>query len=319
MTYELRPLPTRTTDTGEPRRVGIELEFAGLSEERAAQLLAERCGARVARTGTGHRTVQTARFGSCELYLDTRLSDELSELGGDRARRMARAVVPVELVTEPFEPKDLSVLEAVVDAFRQAGAQGSGHSLAYGFGLHLNVEVASLTGSHMARVVTAYALLEDYLRHAAPLDWSRRVLPFTGTYPDALVDALAAARPRTTGALLDLYTAFTVSRNHGLDMLPAFAAIKPDVVWSRLPGDTPVKARPAYHFRLPDSRIDEPDWSVTAEWNRWVWVEEVASQDALMETLCDARMAWTNTAHLSRGRWAEVVGQHLPRNTRSAA
>lgn len=55
-----------------------------------------------------------------------------------------------------------------------------------------------------------------------------------------------------------------------------------------------VKARPAYHYRLPNCLIDEPDWRLAREWNTWVAVERLAA---------DAPAAGRDEPRLSRGRF----------------
>lgn len=45
---------------------------------------------------------------------------------------------------------------------------------------------------------------------------------------------------------------------------------------------------PLTHFRLPDSRIDEPDWSLRQPWQLWRQVELVAANEHLLAALRDA-------------------------------
>jgi hypothetical protein len=41
-----------------------------------------------------------------------------------------------------------------------------------------------------------------------------------------------------------------------------------------------VKPRPAFHYRLPNCMLDEPDWRIAREWNTWVAVERLAHDTA---------------------------------------
>ena len=38
-----------------------------------------------------------------------------------------------------------------------------------------------------------------------------------------------------------------------------------------------VKPRPAFHYRLPNCMIDEPQWTLAREWNLWVMIERLAN------------------------------------------
>ena len=47
-----------------------------------------------------------------------------------------------------------------------------------------------------------------------------------------------------------------------------------------------MSARPTFHYRLPNCRVDEPDWRIAHEWNAWVTVEALAAdEDALHKEL----------------------------------
>jgi hypothetical protein len=48
-----------------------------------------------------------------------------------------------------------------------------------------------------------------------------------------------------------------------------------------------VKPRPAFHYRLPNCMVDEADWTLAEEWNRWVVVERLAYDRAKT-----GRMSW---------------------------
>ena len=85
---------------------------------------------------------------------------------------------------------------------------------------------------------------------------------------------------------IDVYLEETPSRNRGLDMLPFFCQIDEDCVLRALGnGAASIHPRPTFHFRLPDCRVDEADWRLAHEWNRWRLVEVVAADAALLEHL----------------------------------
>jgi hypothetical protein len=70
-------------------------------------------------------------------------------------------------------------------------------------------------------------------------------------------------------------------------------------------------ARPAFHFRLPDCRIDEAGWTLAGEWRRWVAVERVARDTALLRRLGDAWLDDHGLVTLSRQHWAGRAGRIL--------
>jgi hypothetical protein len=300
------------------RRIGLELEFAGLTEEAAARTFADAIGGAVRHEAPRAWICDSAEFGACEVYLDTRFDDKVAALG-DTAVAAMRHLVPVELVTEPFDPAHLRLFNDGVEALREAGAIGSRDGLFLGFGLHLNVEIAAETADHLWRVLTAYALLEEHLRAAHPIDISRRVLPFVRPYPDGLVDALATTRPDTVERLIDLYLDHAPSRDHGLDILPIFKGIDAGRVDAAVHGLTAVKPRPAYHFRLPDCRIDEDGWTVMPAWEWWNTVEAVAADDAQLEALRAARRDWNDRPALGRRPWHKEAAETLDRAAKRAA
>ena len=115
----------------------------------------------------------------------------------------------------------------------------------------------------------AYALIEPWMRGSHPIDFSRRVLPFTDPYPTKLVEAFCDAGFVEPNAAADIYLEHAASRNYGLDMLPIFAWMDEDKVKSALGDGSAVSARPAFHFRLPDCRNDAPEWSLRPGWAPW--------------------------------------------------
>jgi hypothetical protein len=46
-----------------------------------------------------------------------------------------------------------------------------------------------------------------------------------------------------------------------------------------------VRARPTFHYRLPNCDIDEVTWSPAQEWNRWVFVERLGADRTQLNQL----------------------------------
>jgi hypothetical protein len=299
---------------GARRKVGIEIELGDLDEGRVAEIAARLLGGRV-KAGDDHRTrLEGSALGDLEIYLDSAYRAAIEDDLPAPLRALAEDVIPVEIVTPPIDPADIAKLDRLCAALREAGAVGTTDGVLLGFGVHLNVETTGAEVADLLPVLTAFALVEDVLREDG-MDRSRKVLPFTRPYPRDMVRALCSAAFADTGALMQFYLAHAPSRNHGLDMLPILAEIDPDRVADAVQDDA-VSARPAWHYRMPDSRIGDPDWSVGAEWNRWVRIERIAARPDLLERL---RRAWLDHdagAFASRAGWAktcrEVLGQDTP-------
>ncbi|WP_158275455.1 amidoligase family protein [Maritimibacter sp. 55A14] len=297
---------------GAPRRVGVEIEFGGLDTRRAGELVQARFGGRLEVSGPQDVRVRGTKHGDFEIYLDARWRDAADTPLKKAGLELGRAVIPVEIVTPPLPVAALPDLERLRADLRAAGALGSRDGLLLGFGLHFNPEVPALEGTAPVHILTAFALIEDWLRKRNPIDISRRLLPFTDPYPRSLIDALADGWPDLDlDGLFDVYAAHRPSRNRGLDMLPLLAHLD-RARFDRLFGDQgKLRARPTFHYRLPDCRIDEPGYSLAAEWNQWVLVERVAA-DA--EAMADLTVGWDahRNAFLSlRPDWARQSGEIL--------
>jgi len=304
------PLPQPLNAKGEARRVGVEIELGGLDEGRVAALVAERLDGRAEQEDSHIWAVSGSDIGDVAVYLDIFLRKAQKSRLRDLALDLGREVVPVEIVTEPIDMEGLARLEDLRDALRDAGALGSGAGLVFGFGVHFNIEVASGEDADTVRPLLAYALIEDWLRSAYPIDESRRLLPFTDPYPTEFVRTLIGAGPGAARDLVTgLYLELTPSRNRGLDMLPLLAHFDEARIAAAISDKT--SARPAFHFRLPDCRIDEADWTLAGEWWRWVAVERVARDDALLRRLSDAWLDDHGLVTLSRQHWAARAGRIL--------
>ena len=73
-----------------------------------------------------------------------------------------------------------------------------------------------------------------------------------------------------------------------------------------------VKPRPAFHYRLANSRIDQDDWEVKTEWAYWVQVEKLAHDREQLLALCeDFQVRDQGFVFRPAAKWAETVAQAL--------
>ncbi|MCC5983351.1 MAG: amidoligase family protein [Rhodobacteraceae bacterium] len=304
------PLPDHGTARSARRRVGVEVEFAGLDVPAAAEVIADACGGRLDGPDTGAPResireihVRGSRLGDIRVELDIALKRQWAE---DLAASVLGDLIPVEVITEPLPRADLPRVESLLRTLAAAGALGTHEKLAYGFGIHFNIELPDDDGAALVATARAYALCEDWMRRADPLDPARRVLPFVAAFPHGLVAELARAEGWAPTDLARAMATHAPSRNFGLDLLPALQHLCPDAL-SGVPEDHLKGARPAFHYRLPEARLGAPGWSLAYEWNRWSVIEHVATDPDLLAALAADWPAHQGPLPGARATWAARV------------
>ena len=281
-------LPQVQTTDGRERLCGVEIEFAGPTELETGALIADAFGGTVKDGGDHSVTVCGTRFGDIGVELDIglRKRDDLPYL--KEGLDVMRGLIPVEVVTPPLNRAQLEEFNTICSALRGSGAMGSRSGMLLGFGVHLNPEVVAPDHRFTLDTITAYALLEPWLRNREQIDTTRRVMPFIGTWPRDLISELAHNEYGTLASLMRMASHHIKSRNLSLDLLPLFKHAEPGLFAELFDIEDKTAARPTFHFRLPDSRIDEADWSLHQPWLLWRQVEQVAANQALLAALRDA-------------------------------
>jgi len=285
------PLPEN--ENGQTRRVGVEIEFAGLKVAEAARLVQQQFDGRIKQSGNYRTTIGSPEFGPFTVELDTQYAHTKGD--GDVERALADAAgavgelfVPVEIVSPPLPYTRLQAMDKLVEDIRRHGAEGTGAGLFSAFGCHLNPEVARTDTAFITDHLKAYLILSAWLRHTINLDVTRQITPFVDPFPASyarrVVDPDYAPG---LGQLIDDYLRDNPTRNRELDMLPLFAFLDEDRVRALL-DDPRIKPRPTFHYRLPNSRVDEPHWTVTREWRRWLSVERLATDPDRLREACRA-------------------------------
>jgi hypothetical protein len=285
--------PLLHNESGQVRGVGFELEYSGLDIKNSARLVIQVFGGEHEVESTFVHHVRT-RHGDFSVEIDTAFLKEksyekpLRALGMDPEHANTQwlenallgalsTVVPVEIGTPALPATELEPLDELRRLLHARGAKGTRASVFYAFGMHINPEVPSLEPDLLRDYLRAFLLLYPWLKAQAEVDISRRISPYINSFPAEY--ATLILRPDyapLAGQLIDDYLAFNPTRNRPLDMLPVFACIDPQGVAARVEGRKLVKPRPAFHYRLPNCMIDEPDWTLAKEWNAWVEVERLA-------------------------------------------
>jgi len=314
MTVPLILPPLRTAPDGSPRRVGVELEFADLDAPSAAATVRALYGGTVTQENPHRCAVSGTRLGTFTVELDMRsahpgagpaILDPLRPLWGN----IGSLVMPFEIATPPVPFDRLWELEALIAALRDRGAAGTQASPLFAFGMHLNPEVARTDGDYILDHLKAFLVLAPWLRGEIRIDATRRLSGFIAAFPADYAAMVVDPDYRPDrDRLVDDYLAANPTRNRELDLLPLFAHFDPDRLAAAL-ADPHVRPRPTFHYRLPNARLGDPGWSLTADWNRWVAVEELAADRERLDRMgADYR---DFAARKALDAWPAEVGSRL--------
>lgn len=318
MTFKTPPTVKRSD--GEPRCVGFELEFTGLTLQQTSDQLQRALGGTIRHDSAAEHSLETDDLGTFNIELDwgylKRKADQAqSEDEGhewvDFLQKAATLVVPIEVVCPPIAVHDLSALDRMVEFLREAGAKGTEDSLIAAFGVHINPEIPSLDAPTLDRYLKAFALLQWWLVRAHQVDVSRKVTPFVDLYPEAYLKAVLEASQPDMDQIISAYLEHNATRNRALDMLPMLAEIDEKRVRAAVDDDN-IKARPTFHYRLPNCMIETPGWSLASSWNLWWVVEQLAENPkhlaSLGKELLDSSRLLLG---VNRKKWVERMQQWL--------
>lgn len=306
------PEPLRNR-RGDVRRVGVEIEFGGVSLPDAAEAIRAAYGGEL-RQDHEHRFTVLTHLGEFEVTFDSSLlsdkkyeqvlerlgvpvTDGVKDAVEGALRRIGGTFLPLEVGTPPIPVDHLDELNKLEQALRDRHAEGTRSGLLYAFALHLNPEAHDPhDGAEVAAHLRAFLLLYEWLFRRADVDTLRRILPFINPFPEAytrqVIDPDYAPDMPT---LTTDYLRANPTRNRPLDLLPLLAFNDRDLMARPEMAGQKVSPRPTYHYRLPNSLIDDPKWSIAQEWNRWVLVERLATDRELLRGLARAYLDWDNT------------------------
>jgi hypothetical protein len=302
----LKQPPWLDNAEGEMRRVGVELEMSGLGLDALAACVAGFFELEIRSRGRYERVLEGDPAGDWVVELDydllkrlgreTRdddtLEGEIGQAAEDALAWAAEAIVPVEVVGPPLPLERLGEVEGLIVRLREAGAKGTSDSLLNAFGMQLNPEVPGTDPDTIAACLKAFLCLADWLVARADINLARRVTSYVDPFPPDYIRKVIASDYRPDlSVLIDDYLAHNPTRNRMLDMLPLFLFLDEERVRT-VTQDPLVKARPTFHYRLPDCEIHKPDWGLYLAWNDWVEVERLAADKARLNGCCAAYRAF---------------------------
>ncbi|WP_445010451.1 amidoligase family protein [Vreelandella stevensii] len=312
----LQAPPQRLNPDGQTRRVGVEIEFAGLPPRETAEVVQALFGGELNVVSPHRLQVADTRWGDFDIELDTQyahpdqsLLDEQQGNDSEWARQqhqrrlefhqktreligdMVTGLVPTEIVCPPIPWEELDSLDTLFDTLREKGAKGTDASLLYGFGLHLNPEIERGEVEYLLAMLRAYLLLASWLRQEIKVDITREMLPHANPFPKEYARKVLDLRYQPDlDTFIDDYLADNPTRNRELDLLPLFAHLRPEHPHALLHGKL-TKPRPTFHYRLPNAQLSQPGWGSVMEWNRWVEVEKLAHDSDVLHARCQEYMA----------------------------
>lgn len=314
--------PWTTTESGALRRVGVELELIGPSVAEVAQVVVEVLGGRAEAVSRYESVVRGDEAGPWRIELDY---DVLKEKGRERTdsgepasfteelseavlRTGAEVIVPVEVVSPPLPMPRLADVQRLLPALRSLGTLGTHAGLMYAFGLQLNPELPRTDAGTILRYLRAFLCLQDWLVKESQVDLTRRMTRFMAPFPTEYVQRVVqASYAPTLEQLISDYLESNPTRNRAVDLLPLFMELDAERVRAVV-HDTLVKARPTFHYRLPNCEIDDPAWGIHVPWNRWLQVEHLAADEERLDAACAAYAEFlARPMEKLLGNWAEGV------------
>ena len=290
-----------------PRRVGIEIEMTGIDLAMIACQCNIAYGGRIREISPYEFFIEHTEIGDIQVELDFRYlkrigrdkygSDvsqqqysELEHYASDALAALSKNIVPCELVCPPLSMTRLEELNVIVQRLRQHNAKGTGYSILYAFGVHLNPELPDLNETTILNYLKSFLCLQDWLIESEGVSLTRKLSPFIDKFSAKYIKRVLDPdyKPELP-QLIDDYLYFNPTRNRTLDMLPLFAYLDEDRVRAAI-GDEKLNKRPTLHYRLPNSDIDNPHWGLWQCWNRWMQVEYLANDADRLLSVCQHYM-----------------------------
>jgi hypothetical protein len=299
--------PVLTDSVGQIRKAGFEFEFGNLPILQTAQALQQALGGELDTKSPFEAVLHGSILGKLKVERDADILKSvkyrkwLEQLGvefspGSVAHGIeanidnaSRILIPCEVVTEPIPFDKLDKLDTLIATLNSLGAEGTQDSLIYAFGLHINPSLPASDATTIRKYIQAFLLLHSWIIESSGIDITRRFLtkyidPFPQPYMELMLSGTYAPGMKT---LINDYLEHNPTRNRALDMLPILCEIDEPRVLNAVNDDERnlIKGRPAFHYRLPDCKVNVPGWSTAAPWNQWVYIEKLAGDEALLMDL----------------------------------
>ncbi|AKQ45340.1 amidoligase [Rufibacter radiotolerans] len=331
-----KSLPLEKTQEGKLRKVGFELEFANVGIDECLQIVQDLYGGRVQRENRFSAKVLFTRLGDFSVEMDLKLLTEkqykavfdklhidiehirlghetLEERIDDALEAVIKRVIPYEIGVPPLPCNQLDQLEELRQALYDHHAKGTEAFLTNAFGTHINTELPDPEPETILRYLRAFLLLYPWLLEAGQTDFARlNLTSFINPYPEeytALV--LPSSYQPSLDQLIEDYHAFNPDRNRPLDLYPVFGFLRKEKV-DQYHHLGKLKARNTFHYRLPNSCVSDPNWTLAQEWNNWVVIEALANQPEKIREMSEAYLRLKESTLLGfEKKWEKETEQWL--------
>lgn len=285
------------------RSIGFEIEYAGLSLDVVAEAIIHLFNGEIKKNTSAVYKVKDSDLGNFTLELDAlplqklaenneeykksdQIGDKIQYQLGNSFGKIGAEVAPYEIVCPPVKLSKIAELEKLCSKLRELGAEGTKSSFRYAFGLHINPEAKSLKADYILRHMQSFLLLASWLKEEHDVNISRRLTKFIDPFPTSYYELiLNPDYDPDLNRLIRDYHKHNPSRNRALDMLPLFSFINETLVRELYGDEEKINKRPTFHYRLPNCEIDQKEWSLSKEWQRWLMVEKIAEDNNLLNDL----------------------------------
>jgi hypothetical protein len=314
----------------EIRSVGFELEFSNIDIEQVLNILEKEFNFEINKVNNYYYELNS-EYGKFTLELDFELltKQKLKKGAKDLSRvtginidqkdiesiekliaKFSKDIVPYEISTPPLPLTEIDMVENIVQKLSKNNAKGTTYKIYNAFGLHINVEVISLDTDSLLAYLRAYVILQDFINKDAKVNLARKITPFIDNFKsDYIKYILDLDYTPSISEFIKDYIKFNPTRNRSLDMLPILCFIDEQTVRGLLP-DEKIKPRPAFHYRLSNSKIGEKNWRVSDEWDRWILVENLANNEEALKQLSKEYIEYLDS-FVNLDSWEKKVSRWL--------
>lgn len=332
MAYKLPPVLYNAE--GLIRKAGFEIEFTDIHINTVNEIIKTSYGGEIQKKGSFDYEIANTRLGDFKVKLDTslfkhphyqKIVSNLSESARDIVKSehpleekihtslgdLASTLVPYEIVTPALPVNELEKLEALRWALYENKAKGTSSSLMYAFATHVNAEAPHLNVFSMMNHLRAFLVLYPYIIHKQRINPARRISYFINPFQwKYLRIVLEPEYQEEMEQFMRTYYQYNPDRNRPLDLYPLFAHLRPALV-NKFKNIGNVKSRPTYHYRLPNSLIDDKNWSFSEEWNMWVEIERLADDVPKLMDLCNRFLKLRKRSFWGfRRKWIKILEEN---------
>ena len=294
----------------EVRKVGIELEFSKVDLHLLVHIIKSSFGGEHKIINQYYHEINGTEIGDFSVKVDSRLLtqktykkafdkagisfNELNEKihleeAIDRViETVGSFIIPYEINFPPVSIYDLHNIEIIREKLYKNDLKGTSSHIKNAFATHINAEAPDFTIHSILNYLRAFILYYPWLIKTSDIDITRKLTPYINPFPQEYnLMVLDKDYNPSMDQMMKDYHRYSPDRNRPLDLYPLFVYINENSL-DYFEDIANVKARPTYHYRLPNSEVDKPLWSIALEWNKWVKIEDLAAEEDQINYLSSA-------------------------------